>query len=209
VVGIEDPRHRNILCDRSSIKSYLGEYADRLGAALRAIEPAVLERVRDVIERAAADGRRIHAIGNGGSAAIAEHLCCDFTKGTHVVGHPIVEARSMTSNVPLYTAIANDFGFETVFSKQIEYVAREGDVLLAISSSGNSPNILAGVAAAKAIGMITVGFSGFSGGRLRQEADISVHVDDSNYGIIEDAHQALMHVLAQFIAGARDHGHAA
>ena len=106
--------------------------------------------------------------------------------------------------MPLYSAIANDIGFEAVFSHQIALTGRAGDVLVAISSSGNSPNILAGVDAAKEAGMVTIGLSGFSGGKLRASADIVLHVDIDNYGIVEDAHQALCHVLAQFIACGRD-----
>ncbi len=104
----------------------------------------------------------------------------------------------------LYSAIANDFGFETVFSRQIELVGKLGDVLIAISSSGNSPNIIAGVAAAKAAGITTIGLSGFSGGKLKESADIALHVDVANYGLAEDAHQAIIHVLAQFMAYRRD-----
>jgi D-sedoheptulose 7-phosphate isomerase len=200
----DDPRHQNEKFDLSSIGAYLIQYADRLRSALRAVDAAALDRARARIEDAAIGRRRIFAIGNGGSAAIAEHLSCDWTKGTHCAGHPIVDTLSMSSNVALYSAIANDFGFERVFSTQIAFLGREGDVLVAISSSGNSPNILAGVAAARAAGMSTIGLSGFSGGKLRHAVHIPIHVDANNYGIVEDAHQAVMHVLAQYIACHRD-----
>lgn len=199
-----DPRFRNDIFDTSSVGAYFTAYTERLRSAMLSIDMDALDQARQVIEASAAGGHRVYAIGNGGSAAIADHLCCDLTKGTHSHGHPVIDTTSMTANVPLYTALANDFGFDTVFARQVEFFCKPGDVLLAISSSGNSENILAGVAAAKAIGVATVGLSGFSGGRLRQEADISLHCDVANYGIVEDVHQSIMHVLAQFIAAGRD-----
>ena len=193
-----------MVCDASSAGAYLADYAERLHRALDGVDKVAMDRARSVVEQAAHAGRRVHSIGNGGSAAIADHLCCDWTKGTHASGHPIIDAHSLTANIALYSAVANDFGFETVFSRQIELIGREGDVLVAISSSGNSPNIVAGVSAARAAGMTTIGLSGFGGGALRDAADIALHVDDSNYGVVEDAHQAIIHVLAQFIACHRD-----
>lgn len=180
--------------------AYLADYGNTLKSALLSVDSAALEQARALIENTASAGKRIYAIGNGGSAAIADHLCCDLTKGTHISGKPVVDTHSMCANVPLYSAIANDFGFEKVFSTQIELFGRAGDVLLAISSSGNSPNILAAVTAARAIGMSTIGLSGFSGGALKSSADVSIHVGVNNYGVVEDAHQAIMHALSQYIA---------
>ncbi len=200
----DDPRHRNDRFDASSIGAYLTGYADRLRVALLAVDVEALDRARALIEQTAHAGRRVYAIGNGGSAAIADHLCCDWTKGTHHADHPVIDSLSMVSNVALYSAIANDFGFERVFSTQIELLAQPGDLLVAISSSGNSPNILAGVEAAQARGMTAIGLSGFNGGKLKDSADVSLHVPIDNYGVVEDAHQALMHILAQYIACHRD-----
>jgi D-sedoheptulose 7-phosphate isomerase len=165
--------------------------------------PTVCAR-RGLIEGAAHAGGRVFAIGNGGSAAIADHLSCDLTKGTHASGHPVVDTSSMVSNVALYSAIANDFGFEKVFETQVNFLGKPGDVLIAISSSGNSANIVNAVEAAHARGMGTIGLSGFRGGKLRDAAQVSLYVDANNYGIVEDAHQALMHILAQYIACHRD-----
>lgn len=200
----QDPRHLNATCDSSSVTAYLAEYAERLKAALLSVDANALDRARSAIEHAASAGRRVYAIGNGGSAAIADHLCCDWTKGTHAAGHPVVDTLSMTSNVALYSAIANDFGFERVFSTQVDFLGRPGDLLVAISSSGNSQNIVNAVEAAHVRGMSTIGLSGFKGGKLKETAQIVLHVDAYNYGIVEDAHQALMHVLAQYIACHRD-----
>jgi D-sedoheptulose 7-phosphate isomerase len=200
----KDPRHQNQCFDKSTIGAYLADYADSLRTALLAIDPRAMEDARFLIEQAALQGKRIFAIGNGGSAAIADHLSCDLTKGTHVKGHPVVDTHSMTSNVALYSAIANDYGFDKVFSTQITFLGKPGDVLLAISSSGKSPNILRAVSTAHELGMSTIGLSGFDGGALRTAAQVNLHVAVNNYGIVEDAHQALMHILAQYIAAHRD-----
>lgn len=199
-----DPRYRNETFDTSSIGAYLLSYSARLKVALDGLDQTMLARASAAIEAAAVGGRRVFAVGNGGSAAIADHLCCDFTKGTHAPGHPIVDATSLTANVALYSALANDFGFESVFSRQLGFIGRAGDVLLAISSSGNSANILAAVDTARDQGLTTIGLSGFSGGALRDAVDVSLHIDVANYGIVEDAHQAIMHIMAQYIACARD-----
>lgn len=204
MLDIRDPRHRNERFDSTTLGAYLVCYADRLRDALCGVDAGALDAARALIDGAARDGRRVFSIGNGGSAAIAEHLCCDFTKGTAAHGHPTIDTCSLTANMALYSAIANDFGFEHVFERQIELIARAGDVLIAVSSSGNSPNIVAAVTAAKARGVPVIGLSGFAGGKLRDAADVVLHVDIDNYGVVEDAHQALMHVLAQFIAVRRD-----
>jgi D-sedoheptulose 7-phosphate isomerase len=199
-----DPRHRNQKFDGSSICAYLTTYADTLRSALHGVNADALDRARALIEEAAVKKRRIFAIGNGGSAAIADHLSCDLIKGTHTSEHPIIDTLSMSSNVALYSAIANDYGFEQVFATQVSFLGQAGDVLVAISSSGNSANILLAVEAAHAAGMSTIGLSGFSGGKLKEAVQVSVHVAANNYGVVEDAHQAIMHIIAQFIAGKRD-----
>lgn len=203
-----DPRHLNERCDTSDIDSFLREYAERLRAALLGVDTGEFEHARRLIEEASSAGRRIYSIGNGGSAAIADHLCCDWVKGTYKAGHPVIDSTSLTANVALYSAIANDFGFEDVFSTQIDFLGRPGDVLVAISSSGNSRNIVNAIALAKQRGMRTIGMSGFSGGAMANDAavrpDAMLYVEVNNYGIVEDAHQALMHILAQYIAAGRD-----
>lgn len=200
----DDPRHKNVTFDDSTIATYLADYAQALSTAIRTVDTDELDRARMLIEEASRKGNRIFAVGNGGSAAIADHLCCDWTKGTHCEGHPTVQSFSLTSNVALYSAIANDYGFEKVFSTQVQFFGKPGDVLVAISSSGNSENIVAAVEHAHTLGMSTIGLSGFKGGRLKDTAQISLYIPAQNYGVVEDAHQALMHILAQFIANGRD-----
>ena len=202
----QDPRHKNVTLDWSSIGSYARGYAASLHAAIEAIDPEAIEQVCDRVSAAGRSGNQILVVGNGGSAAIAEHLGCDWSKGTNCEGHPVISSRSLTSNIALYSAIANDYGFDHVFDTQIEFFARQGDVLIAISSSGNSPNVINAVERAKKMDVFVAGFSGFTGGKLAELADASIYVSTHNYGIVEDAHQAVMHIIAQYIACCRDHG---
>jgi D-sedoheptulose 7-phosphate isomerase len=203
---VKDPRHQNVTLDWSSIGSYKDNYAALLKDAIEGVSSEALQAVCTKILEATRDGRQIFAVGNGGSAAIAEHLCCDWSKGTNCPNYPAISSRSLTSNGPLYSAIANDYGFEHVFDSQLELFARAGDLLIAISSSGNSANVVNAVNRAKESGIFVVGFTGFTGGQLAQISDESIHVSTHNYGIVEDAHQAVMHVIAQYIACRRDHG---
>jgi phosphoheptose isomerase len=110
---------------------------------------------------------------------------------------------SLSTNVELLSAIANDLSYDMVFEYQLQSLARAGDVLLAVSSSGRSPNIVKALQWANANGMRTIALTGFSGGAARELATVSVHVDSDNYGIIEDTHQACMHLLAQFVRQSR------
>lgn len=203
---MQDPRRQNVALDWSSVDSYMRDYAGSLKKAIEGISPAAVEQICVKVAAAARNGNQIFVVGNGGSAAIAEHLCCDWSKGTNCSNYPVISSRSLTSNGALYSAIANDYGFEHVFDIQLEFFARPGDVLIAISSSGSSPNVLNAVERAKALGMFVAGFSGFTGGKLAQIADASVYVSTHNYGLVEDAHQAVMHVIAQYIACRRDNG---
>ena len=194
---------KNDIFAMDSISGFLEGYADSLRQGLIAVDPAALTSACQMIEQAGAQGHHVYAIGNGGSAAIADHLCCDLTKGADVPGCPPIVTTSLAANMPLYSAIANDLEFAEVFSRQIELFGHKGDVLIAISSSGNSENILRAVRRASERDMLTIGLSGFSGGALRSLADISLHVPVDNYGVVEDAHQALMHIVAQFITARR------
>ena len=151
-----------------------------------------------LIENTIKSNRYIYVCGNGGSAAIANHLVCDCQKGisTNTMLYPKIV--SLSSNVPIITAIANDIGYESVFSHQLNNFLEEGDVLLTISSSGNSPNIKKAIQTAKNNNVPVISFCGFSGG-ASLESEVAVHVKENNYGIVEDCHQMIMHMIAQNI----------
>ncbi|NSX34140.1 SIS domain-containing protein [Brevundimonas vesicularis] len=142
--------------------------------------------------------RDIFACGNGGSAAIANHLLCDCLKGVSMDTQLRPRVHTLSSTVELITAIANDFSFEEVFSFPLISLSRPGDLLIVISSSGNSPNIVKALRVAKKLNVKTIAITGFDGGAASAMADISLHVDSSNYGVIEDVHQSIMHIIAQY-----------
>jgi len=200
----EDPRFRNRTPDAGSVSSYLREYLSGLQEALGRLPDEHVERAFGLLRAASERGSRVFVAGNGGSAAIADHLCCDWMKGTQVEHRPALQVVSFTANTPLLTALANDFGYDEGFARQVEMQGAEGDLLVLISSSGNSPNVLRAAEAARRKKMGVIGMTGFGGGKLAEIADVSLHVPVQNYGIAEDGHQMLMHVFAQFLARLRD-----
>jgi phosphoheptose isomerase len=145
----------------------------------------------------------VFSCGNGGSASIANHLQCDHLKGVRTETDLTPKVLSLNSNVELLTAVANDIGYEEVFAYQLQSQSRPGDVLVAISSSGRSDNIVRALRWANEHGLRTIALTGFSGGEARKVADVAVHVDCTNYGVIEDLHQAVMHGLAQYVRQSR------
>jgi len=178
---------------------YVGGYVDALKAAYASIDGEAVTRAATLILDTMRADRLIYSCGNGGSAAIANHLCCDFAKGIRTGTTLLPRVVSLSATIELITAIANDIDFADIFLHQLQSVARPGDLLIAISSSGDSENILRAVSWAREHGLGTIGLCGFSGGRLRSLAAISIHVDGQNYGIVEDTHQSIMHMLAQFL----------
>jgi phosphoheptose isomerase len=129
---------------------------------------------------------------------MSDHFHCDHAKGTHYDAHLRPKIEPLTSG-SILTAIANDIGYEDVFSFQLSMKGSAGDILVAISASGNSPNIVNAIKKAKELNMDTIAFVGFDGGEAAKLSDIVLHVQEDNYGIIEDCHQCLMHILAQHI----------
>jgi len=140
----------------------------------------------------------IFTIGNGASAAIAQHWACDYTKGCSRLNFK-PRVISLAANIPLMTAIGNDISFDDVYSFQIDKLGRPDDILVAISSSGNSPNVVKALEKAKELKMKTIALTGFNGGKARELADISIHVDIHEYEATEDVHQAIMHMIAKYL----------
>lgn len=138
----------------------------------------------------------IFTIGNGASAAIAEHWACDYTKGCARLNFK-PRVISLASNIPLMTAIGNDISYDDVYSFQLDKLGRPDDILIAISSSGNSPNVVKALEKAKELKMKTIALTGFTGGKARELADIPIHVDVHEYEAAEDVHQAIMHMIAK------------
>ena len=143
--------------------------------------------------------RRVYVMGNGGSASTAAHFACDLQKTTAIPGQAPLRAYALTDNAALLTAWANDTTYENVFSGQITALVEPGDVVVAISASGNSPNIVAGLAAAAHQGARTIALVGFDGGAASQLADVTVHIACHDYGLVEDVHSALGHAMTAAI----------
>lgn len=180
-----------------------GDYAAELADAIGSIDQARIAAAADALDGAYQRDAAVFACGNGGSASIANHLQCDHIKGVRNGTDLTTRVFSLSTNIELFSAIANDLSYDMVFEYQLQSLARAGDVLLVVSSSGRSPNIVRALRWANAHGMRTIALTGFSGGAARELAEIPVHVDSDNYGIIEDTHQACMHLLAQYVRQSR------
>lgn len=178
---------------------YFQGYFEESTRAARSIDLREMERAAAMLVDAHQRGATIFSCGNGGSASIANHLQCDHLKGVRNGTDLRARVLSLSNNMELVTAIANDASFDDIFCYQLESQARPGDVLLVISSSGQSPNILRAMQWARNNDVSTIALTGFSGGEARMAADVVIHVDCLNYGVIEDSHQAIMHGLAQYI----------
>ena len=187
----------------SSAASYFDAYAEELARAAKTIEPAALDRAASILLEAYSDGGRMFSCGNGGSASIANHMQCDHVKGVRTATDLSPRVLSLSTNVELLTAIANDIGYEDVFVYQLQSQSQPHDVLIAVSSSGRSPNIVRALKWACDHGLRTIAITGFEGGAAREIAEVAIHVDCTNYGVIEDLHQAIMHALAQYIRQSR------
>jgi D-sedoheptulose 7-phosphate isomerase/D-glycero-D-manno-heptose 1,7-bisphosphate phosphatase len=178
-------------------------YSHELAQALATVDVAAFDRASKVLGDAYDRDAAVFVCGNGGSASIANHLQCDHVKGVRVGTELHTRVTSLSTNVEILSAIANDIGYDAVFEYQLESMSRPGDVLVAVSSSGRSPNIVRALAWAETHGMQTIAMTGFGGGDARKIAGVSIHVDAANYGVVEDAHQACMHLLAQYARQSR------
>jgi len=159
------------------------------------LDHQVVDRMLDVIWRGYEEGRTLFVFGNGGSAALASHFACDIGKGTVAGRAKRLKTIALTDNVALITAWANDKAYEEVFSEQLESLAEKGDIALAISGSGNSPNVIRGLQAGRRLGVQTLALTGFAGGRAKTLADLCLIVPSDSMQHIEDAHLCATHAI--------------
>jgi D-sedoheptulose 7-phosphate isomerase len=170
-----------------------GLYLQNVNAVLDRISVPEIEEVVATFFRAYLQGRALYIFGNGGSAALASHTACDLGKGTAINGNKRLRVISLTDNVALITALANDVAYEDIFAAQLQPLIEPGDVAFAISGSGNSPNVLKALAVAREAGGISIGLTGFQGGRMRALCDACIIVPSEHMQQIEDAHVCIMH----------------
>ena len=180
-------------------ESYASAYFDTLSAAAKAVDSAKISQAADLLAELFSTCGTLYVCGNGGSAAISNHLLCDFAKGIQTDTTLRPRVVSLSAHVEIITAIGNDIDFAEIFAYQLRTAARPGDALMTISSSGNSENIVRAADWAKANGIPVIALTGFAGGRSALLADINIHVPAENYGVVEDVHQSVMHILAQFV----------
>lgn len=162
---------------------------------LARVDHAIVDRMVGVIWRGYEQGRTLFVFGNGGSAALASHFACDIGKGTIAGKRKRLKTIALTDNVALITAWANDKAYDTIFAEQLEGLAEKGDMVLAISGSGNSPNVIRGLEAARRIGAETLVLTGFEGGRAKALADLCLVVPSDSMQLIEDAHLCATHAI--------------
>ena len=176
-------------------------YLDDLKTLLDKLPLAQVRRAAEVLFRAYETDRTLFVFGNGGSAALASHMASDLGKATHVPGPASLQGvkrlkvLALTDNVPLLTAWANDSSYENAFAGQMENFIQAGDVALAISGSGNSPNVLRALELARRAGATTIGLAGCGGGRMKALLDCPIVVPSHNMQQVEDAHLVLAHMI--------------
>ena len=175
-------------------------YLEYLTKILENIDADAVGEFINVLLAARSRGATIFFIGNGGSAATASHFANDLSIGTNAYEKPF-RALSLTDNLAIITAIGNDFGYEEIFVRQMMILGREGDVLVGISASGNSPNLIRAFDHAKTIGIQTIAITAFDGGKMKNIADHSVHIPTGpkEYGPAEDAHMVLDHLIGAYL----------
>lgn len=182
-------------------RDFITNYFDYLTKLLSSLDTAIVEKIIDAFVTAAEQGDTVYFIGNGGSAATASHFANDLGFGIRAQGIRPFKAISLADNLAVMTALANDEGYDKVFVRQLESHLQKSDVVVAMSVSGNSPNILEAVKYANDLGALTIAFTGFEGGLLKSMADISLHIPTAKgeYGPVEDIFMILDHVIYSYL----------
>jgi len=182
---------------------FTSEYFEELKKIFDNIDKKSIEEITDIIYKAYVNDRTIFILGNGGSASTASHFACDLGKGTlsRVYDHNEKRFRvvSLTDNVAVLTAYANDLSFDDIFLQQLRNLVHRGDVVIAITGSGNSKNVIKAVKYARDCGAITIGLLGFDGGKVKKFLDKYVIVPSNHYGRIEDVHLILEHMITDYL----------
>lgn len=181
------------------IDKFLDNYLYRLNKSLLSSSIENIYKASQAIKDVSKRRKTIFVCGNGGSAAISNHYVCDYLKFLRQKSSLRPKVVSLSSNLETIMAIGNDINFNQIFRYQAESLVEKGDLLIVISSSGNSKNIKEVIKYAKRKKIKIIGFSGFNGGYVKKNCDISIHVNEKNYGLSEDSHHILMHVILQYL----------
>jgi len=171
------------------------QYLQSLHDTLDHLPIADIETVIDILYDARLSGQQVFIMGNGGSASTASHFVCDLAKNTRMEGWPHFRVLGLTDNMALFSALANDDGYENVFAAQLENLVREGDIVIGISTSGNSSNVVNGIKLGNQVGAVTIGMTGFDQGEIGRLADHQIHVPSHNIEQVEDVHLMLEHLI--------------
>jgi D-sedoheptulose 7-phosphate isomerase len=185
---------------------FIKEYTGSLNQVLNALPTDKFIEINKILLDARETSKQILVIGNGGSGAAASHMVCDINKNTREQGRNRMRAICLNDNIPSILAYANDEGYDIIFSEQVLSLGRPGDVLIAISGSGNSANILKGIQAARQQQMQVVGLTGFAGGKMKEMCDVCLVVPSDSMEMIEDVHLIINHILAGLLRGAVMYG---
>ena len=175
------------------IQSYLSDLKDTLDD----LSQEVIEQVLEILHEARLDNQQVFIFGNGGSASTASHFVCDLGKNTRIKGSPNFRVMGLTDNMALFSALANDEGYENVFAQQLATYLQQGDVVIGISTSGNSPNVVNAIQLANSVGAKTIGFTGFNSGKLGSMVDVNLHVPSHSIEQVEDVHLVLEHLITK------------
>ncbi len=178
---------------------YLKSYLSDLSKSILDLNNKQLEKATKLILDKIKKNNNIFVCGNGGSAAIANHYVCDYIKFFRDRTKFKPKIISLSSNLETITAISNDISYDQIFKYQAESLSNKNDLIIIISSSGNSKNVIELLKFAKKKKIKTIGFSGFNGGYLKKNSTVSIHLNAKNYGISEDGHHILMHIILQYI----------
>jgi len=189
-----------------NINDFVKSYKSKLISLISNIDPTTISEIINALENTIQNSSRVYILGNGGSSATASHMVNDLGAGLRRRGIINLDVVSLADNTPVITAIANDIGYDNIFYMQMEGLLKPDDLVIAISCSGNSPNITKAIQYAKKQGCKLIGVTGFDGGLLKEMSDINFHVDveKGQYGLVEDVHMILDHIIYSYYIAKED-----
>jgi D-sedoheptulose 7-phosphate isomerase len=173
------------------------DYLDDLKQTLDSLPRERIQQVIDILHDARLNKQQVFILGNGGSASTASHFVCDLAKNTRAKRFPNFKVIGLTDNMAIFSALANDDGYENVFADQLASYVQAGDVVIGISTSGNSPNVLRAIQLANSIPATTIGFTGYDSGKLGSLVDVDLHVPSECIEHVEDIHLMLEHLICK------------